>query len=581
MHTIGRLLWWLLLLQAASHGVAVAQAITLPVQYVLAQSTNSTSILPQKVPATYTIDQAIEAAKLAAYRQGFIGFSVDSCVKTDTSFIAWIYMGRQYYWKQIKGLPYMAKPSGDKPLANVNEVWKATEDMLQQDAFAGYPFATVELRNWQVDGDSIMAEFAYKKGSYTAWLSTVNKGTARLKPSFLNKHLQIQPGAAFNEQIFLQADKLLEQLPYVAMEKPTELVLNSSGASLHTYLQNKAANEVNAIIGFLPQNPLTGGRTQIVGDAVVNLKNIFNAGEQLYLNWQQLQPASPRLQLQYIQPFVGGSRYNLAAQFELFRRDSSFLQLQLGIKLSVPIAKQQMLSLGYQLQNSSLLTIDTNRVLATGALPRELDFTTQTLLVAYTYGKLVEYQRMAGWQAQLWLQAGTKRIQKNATITGLKAGANFDELYNQIGLNSFQAIAKPSVQKNWLAGKSALIKLSTQGGVLFTGRALFNELFQIGGIKLLRGFNEQQFFVQQYAVNTLEYKYFIAPESCLYGFADVGWLHQPFIENGKGWATGIGAGLYLKTGTGVLNLAWAVGRWQNEPFNFRQSKLHIGFSALL
>ncbi|TAE63473.1 MAG: hypothetical protein EAY68_07860, partial [Bacteroidetes bacterium] len=405
--------------------------------------------------------------------------------------------------------------------------------------------------------------------------------TARLKPSFLNKHLQVQPGTAFNEQIFLQADKLLEQLPYITMEKPTELVLNSSGASLHTYLQNKAANEVNAIIGFLPQNPLTGGRTQIVGDAVINLKNIFNAGEQLYLNWQQLQPASPRLQLQYLQPFIGGSKYNFAAQFELFRRDSSFLQLQLGVKLSVPIAKQQILSVGYQLQNSSLLTIDTNRVLATGTLPNELDFTTQTLLVAYSYGKLLEYQRVAGWQAQLWLQAGSKRIQKNATITGLKAGVNFDDLYNQMELNSFQAIAKPSIQKHWLLGSSALVKLSTQGGVLFTGRALFNELFQIGGIKLLRGFSEQQFFVQQYAVNTVEYKYFIAPESCLYGFADVGWLNQPFINSGKGWATGVGAGLYLKTGTGVLNLAWAVGRWQNEPFNFRQSKLHIGFSALL
>lgn len=557
--------------------VASSQQVLLPIKYITADTNTSTNFLPQKIAALSTVEQVISVTQLAAYKAGFIGISVDSCVKTDSNFIAWVYLGKPYHWKAVTGLPNLTYSSD----VSLPTIWQTIDDLLRKDAAVGYPFAAIELLNWQVVNDSISAEFSYKKGAYTKWLPVVNRGAAKLGTAFLNRYLNIAPNSTFSEQQFLEADALLSSLPYVTVTKPTELVLSSGGASLNTYLQSKAANEINALIGFLPQNPVTGGRTQIVGDAVVHLRNIFNGGEALYINWQQLQPASPRLQLQYTQPFVAGSKYSLATQFELFRRDSSFLQLQLFLKLSVPLGKRQFASIGYQLQSSSLLTVDTNRLLVTGRLPNELDFVAQSIVVGYNYGRLLEYERTGGWQVNMLVQAGSKRIQKNNTITELKGGANFDEMYQSLNLNSFQFIAKPTVQKHWLLGKSALLKASATGAVLFTDRVLFNEVFQIGGIKLLRGFNEQQFFVNKYAVSTVEYKYFIAPESCLYGFADMGWLNQPFLKNGNGIATGIGAGIYLKTGTGILNLAWAVGRFQNEPFNFRQSKLHIGFSALL
>jgi hemolysin activation/secretion protein len=38
-----------------------------------------------------------------------------------------------------------------------------------------------------------------------------------------------------------------------------------------------------------------------------------------------------------------------------------------------------------------------------------------------------------------------------------------------------------------------------------------------------------------------------------------------------------GIGLAFETKVGIFNLAWAIGRRDDLPFNLRQSKIHFGF----
>ena len=42
---------------------------------------------------------------------------------------------------------------------------------------------------------------------------------------------------------------------------------------------------------------------------------------------------------------------------------------------------------------------------------------------------------------------------------------------------------------------------------------------------------------------------------------------------------GVGAGISISTGAGLLNLIYAVGKSNDQPFSVRFSKIHIGYTG--
>ena len=135
-----------------------------------------------------------------------------------------------------------------------------------------------------------------------------------------------------------------------------------------------------------------------------------------------------------------------------------------------------------------------------------------------------------------------------------------------------------SVAKYFPMGKQGTFKTAFNGGTILSDNIFKNELFQVGGYKLLRGFDEESQYVSQYAVITLEYRYLIGLNSFFFGFIDGGWASNN-SRNAKYTHTyfGTGLGLALETKAGIFNLAWAVGKRDDTPFNLRQSKIHFGF----
>ena len=65
-----------------------------------------------------------------------------------------------------------------------------------------------------------------------------------------------------------------------------------------------------------------------------------------------------------------------------------------------------------------------------------------------------------------------------------------------------------------------------------SGKIFRNELFQIGGYKLLRGFDEESQYLSQFAIGTVEYRYLVGQNSFFYAFVDGGWGKSK-IQNTK------------------------------------------------
>lgn len=137
-----------------------------------------------------------------------------------------------------------------------------------------------------------------------------------------------------------------------------------------------------------------------------------------------------------------------------------------------------------------------------------------------------------------------------------------------------------SAAKYFPLGKAqrSTIKTAVNGGYISGSNIFRNELFQVGGYRLLRGFDEQSQFLSQYGIGTLEYRYLAGENSYFNIFTDGGW--------GKNAGRGAnisytylsaGLGIAFETKAGLFNLAWAIGKRNDTHFNLRQSKIHFGF----
>ena len=188
----------------------------------------------------------------------------------------------------------------------------------------------------------------------------------------------------------------------------------------------------------------------------------------------------------------------------------------------------------------------------------------------------------SGFEFRLGGSAGTKKIKKSNAILELKdpgdPSFDFAALYDTVKLKSYQLKLLSAVAKYFPIGKQSTFKTGFSAGALLSDNIFRNELFQIGGYKLLRGFDEESQYVSQYAVGTLEYRYLIQLNSYFFGFIDGGWARNNSRSSKytHGYF-GTGVGLALETKSSLFTIAWAVGKRDDTPFNLRQSKIHFGF----
>ena len=95
---------------------------------------------------------------------------------------------------------------------------------------------------------------------------------------------------------------------------------------------------------------------------------------------------------------------------------------------------------------------------------------------------------------------------------------------------------------------------------------------------MLRGFNEESILASVYSVGSLEYRYLVGVNSFLFTFVDGGWAKNDVPGYAlNSFYLGIGAGLAFETKAGIFNMSYAVGKQGNNPFEFSQAKIHLGY----
>ncbi|MFT3932844.1 MAG: ShlB/FhaC/HecB family hemolysin secretion/activation protein [Chitinophagaceae bacterium] len=527
--------------------------------------------------------------------KGYPTASIDSIAFDSTSAIAKLFIGEKYNLASINTSSvsrleldqagWNEKGIINKPL-DFGRLTQLKENLLAWYEENGYPFAKVQLDSLRFEEDKLYAKLKVDKGPQYKIDSIHINGSAKISNVFLQRYLDIMEGSFYQKTKMQNINKRLLELPYIEQKQPWDLAMLGTGSTLNLYLAQKKSSQINILVGFLPANTVTNTYDQVrtkllfTGEATINLKNALGNGETIGLDWQQLQQKSPKLNLQYQQPYLFGSPFGITSSFDLYKKDSSYLNLNFVAGVQYALSVNQTGKIFFQALGTNLLNVDTVALRATRQLPNAIDVSSLNIGVDYSVNKTnYKLNPKKGYEFQVTGTVGTRTIKKNNIIEKLTdPDFAYASLYDTVQLKTYQFMVKTAMAKYFPLGRQSTLKAAFSGGWLQSPNIFRNELFQIGGYKLMRGFDEESIFASKYAVSTAEYRYLVGLNSFFFVFADYGWaqnksagvqLNNTFL--------GIGLGMAFETKAGIFNISYANGKRNDVNFDLRQSKIHIGY----
>nr|MBA2761310.1 BamA/TamA family outer membrane protein [Segetibacter sp.] len=340
-------------------------------------------------------------------------------------------------------------------------------------------------------------------------------------------------------------------------------------------------NQINVLAGFLPSNQQVGGKLLLTVDANLQLQNAFGTGESVGLVWQQIQPKSPRFHFQYTQPYLFNSPFGIDFLFELYKKDSSFLNINAQFGLLYMLSPNKTGKVTLQTLRTNVLDVDTFRVKAFKRLPDIADVSSINLGMEYDIANTnYRFNPGSGNEVTIAASAGNKSIRKNSAIIQIKDPSfNYNRLYDTVKLKTYQLRLRLKAAQYFSVGKQAVLKAGVNAGWFESPSFFRNELFQIGGYKLLRGFDEESIFANKYAVGTFEYRYLVGLNSNFFVFSDFGLSDNKIIKQTNNYISA-GAGLSFETKGGIFNISYAAGKRNDLSFDIKQSKIHFGYVSI-
>lgn len=532
-------------------------------------------------------------------QKGYLSASVDSSHFDSTGAFALLYIGEKYAWQKLEtdsvepallaAINWNPREYSNRPVRwdQLNELQQRLLDHLEN---SGHPFARVFIDSVLLQPPLLTARLRVDPGPAYKIDSVRNLGTANISPRYLQRLLNILPGSPYRKASLLAISRRISELPFVEEQTPWTITWLGTGSVVNLNLVPRKSSQVNVLVGLLPavqasNNIYEAPRTklQFTGEATINLRNALGNGELIGLNWQQIQVKSPRLNLAYQQSYLFGSPFGVNLGFDLFKKDSSFLTVNGLLGIQYAVSSSQSGALFVQTQQSNLIRVDTNLVKQTRQLPLEADIQSVSLGIQYEgFATNYRFNPTRGNEWQFQLSAGSKKVKKNSVIVELydknDPAFDFNSLYDTLKLKSFQFRFKASGAHYFPIGKAATLKTALSIGWFQSPYIFRNELFQLGGYKLLRGFDEESIYASQFAVATVEYRYLVGRNSFLFAFTDGGWSGNKAANTTLSNSyIGAGLGMALETKAGIFNISFAAGKRNDLPFNLRQSKIHLGY----
>jgi len=505
------------------------------------------------------------------YEQGYLAASFDSVNYIEHNLNAVITKGEVYKWATINAglidegilssIGYRDKIFYKKPFSHQG-VRILQEALLNYCENHGYPFAIVKLDSLDIEGEEISAVLALDKNKEFKIDSIEIKGDAKISMVYLSNFIGVSKGDLYNEGLINDIGVRIKELRFVKETSPVQAVFSENTAKLVLNLKGKQASLFTGMVGFMPKNK-DDGKLLVTGEARLKLLNSLGHGELMDINWRSLQPRTQDLKSRLVYPFMFSSPFGADVKFTLYKKDTLYIDLISSIGIQ------------YLLRGGNFL-----KAFATNKETRLLG----GYMPGLPYGNVKSTIYGIGFKSQkldylfnptkghalfLELGAGNKRIKTDPDLNQDSLEFTSTEIEGKFTLDLFFPLAKRNV-----------LNIGIAGGYRSSKSMFENELFRLGGISTLRGFDEESILASIYSTYTLEYRYLLEQNSYLFLFFDGSYYENEVAQlKGEEWIDnpiGYGAGISFETKAGIFSINYAIGQQKGNPIDIRAAKVHFG-----
>ena len=501
----------------------------------------------------------IERFKEVAYRLGYIESTVQSVTKNTSETVAQLMLGPKYESVQIYGDKVLFELLDLKPIettgslsyhqTKVSELEVLMNQLTDGLASKSFPFASVTLKNIiPIDKTTLKADLVVVT-KQARQLNTVEiKGYDKFPRSFIKHYLGIKTNIPFDLKAIQTKTETLDQLSFTNQLRPAEVLFTQDTTSVYLYLEKNKSNRFDGFLGFGSEE--TTGNLELNGYLYLNLVNNLNYGESFVLNYRSDENDLKTFESKLTLPYLFKSPIGSELKLNIFKKDSTFTTAEQSVNLFYQLNPKQRLFVGIKTaQSNALEPIESSTI---------IDYKTNAYELRYTYQNRTPKDLLFPVKSQMEVRFS----RANRKTSALKTNQN---IY----------LIKAAHLFNLNKSNSLYINLNAQG--IDSKNYVSNELLRFGGIRTIRGFEENSINASSFGVLASEYRLRLSPSLYVHSIIDAAYFNTPIKSDQK--LVGIGFGFGLLTEAGLLKFNLANGQLENQNFRFSDSKVHLSLTA--
>jgi outer membrane protein assembly factor BamA len=541
--------------------------------YTLTFSTDEYKGIKKHVESKFTDSltayKYVKELRNYAIKKGYLLASIDSTHYKKKELNVTFHVGPKFKDAQITCSPENLKKL--KKLSSVNEkmiiqthfspfeISRLIKTIQRDFENNGFPFVQVYFQELDLKDDVLYAELNIDEGKLWKWSKIHLKGEELVSERLISSYIQIRVGEIYDHSDVRQISSRLKLIPFVEEIKPAEILFTKEGAELFLYIKSKPVSLANGVIGLQP-NPQTGALS-LTGDVRLKLVNIVKKAETLDLNWRSIQAQTQSLRTQLNIPNLLSTPFGLEGNFQLYKRDTTFLELKSTAAVQYSMNNGSFLKVFYRNNSSNVLSGGKNNP----------SFSNLGSVSTNFYGiginrQTVDYLPNPRKGIILYsdVAIGSRKSRKTDTSEVIT-----------------QTTYRGELQIQWFIplAKRHVLRVMNQTEFYIAPEIFQNETFRFGGQLTQRGFNEEELFATTRSLLSLEYRFLLDRNSFIFLFFDQSMYENASISYFKDSPFGTGAGFSFGTNLGTFSISYALGSQRGNPILFRDGKVHFGYVA--
>ena len=410
----------------------------------------------------------------------------------------------------------------------------------------GYPLSKVQIKDLEHKKEKLFARLYVELNQKRILNDIVIKGYDKFSLGHKKNMLRKYKNNPFSPEITQTIQQDFEKFNFVSQTKPPEILFTKDTTKIYVYLEKSKPNKFDGFIGFSNDKK---NNLSFKGYLDLLLINALNSGDTFSLYWKSDGDNQKTFNIETEFPYIFKSKFGIKASLNIFKKDSLFQNTKTALNLGYFFNYNSRLYLGYQATESS-----------------DIQNTNSTFISDYKNKYITaDFEFKATRNDDYLFPEKTKLVAKLGFGT---RNSNLSQ-NQQLFLNLEWSHIVFLNQKN-------NINIKSHNYYLQSNQYIVNELFRFGGIRSIRGFNENSLQGNVFSSILTEYRYVIAPNLYVHSITDYGYFKDTLAKENNS-LLGIGFGFGLLTKNGFLNILYANGSTKNQSIKLSTSLIHLSF----